>query len=144
MFYTKKIKRWYLQKSLPAKMKPPFLSSKDDTVFFIDKNANLCRLSDENKIVLASNILLFSLSSSQTKITYYDGSFVHLYSLLNRNEITSFPATNLTALSFDATENEVIFAVSQDNRYAIYSQNYKTNKTTLLAQPDEPVVLMSS
>ncbi|MBE6449146.1 MAG: hypothetical protein E7013_00390 [Alphaproteobacteria bacterium] len=142
--YIKKIKRWYLQKSLPAKMKSPFLSSIDESVFFIDEQSNLCKLLGDNKTVLAIDVLFFALSASQTKIVYYNGSIVYVYSLLNRAEITSFPATNLTALCFDATENEILFSVSQDNRYAIYSQNYKTNKTVLLAQPDESVVLISS
>ena len=129
--YIKKIKRWYLQKSFPAKMKSAFLSFLDESVFFIDEQSNLCRLLDDKKTILAADVLFFALSPSQTKIAYYNGSAIHVYSLLNRSEITSFPVTNLTALCFDVTENEILFSVSQDNRHAIYSQNYKTNKTVL-------------
>ena len=64
--YTKKIKHWYLQNSFDARMRPPFISALDDSLFFIDEESNLIHYISE-KEVLACDVQNFALSGSLTK-----------------------------------------------------------------------------
>ncbi|MBO5997103.1 MAG: hypothetical protein J6P93_01060 [Alphaproteobacteria bacterium] len=140
--YKRKIKYWYQEASFDARMKPPFISPLDDSLFFIDKENQLIQYIKDKKI-LASNVQNFALSPTLTKIVYFTDEQVCVYSLLEHREITSFPMTNLTAISFDASEKEILYAKSQDNRFAIYSFDYMQKKTTLLLQTSESVLLLS-
>ena len=143
--YKRKIKHWYQQVSFESRMKAPFISSLDDSLFFIDEENRLVHYIPEisEKKILANDIQNFSLSSSLTKIVYFTETQVYVYSLLEHKEITNFPMTNLTAVCFDASEKEILYARNQDNRFAIYSFDYQEKKTTLLLQTNDPVVLLS-
>ena len=142
--YTRKIKRWYLNQSFDAKMKPPIISNIDDSLFFIDKDGCLIRYVAEKYSKISENVQCFALSFSSTKVAFWNGAQIVIYSLLETRQIASFPASGITALSFDASEREILYALSQENRNAIYSQNYTENKTTLLVQTDEPVTFLTS
>lgn len=142
--YTRKIKRWYLNESFDCKMKPPMISNIDDSLFFIDKDGCLMRYVAEKSIKIAENVQSFTLSSTSTKLAFWNGTQVVVYSLLETRQIAAFSATGVTAVSFDASEREILYALSQENRNAIYSQNYSENKTSLLVQTDEPVTFLTS
>ncbi len=142
--YKRKIKKWYLLNSFDARMKPPFMSQKDDSLFFIDNQNNLVQYSNETFDKIAENVSCFSLSKAQNKIVFFSDSKICVYSLQRRQTEISFPAKDVTALCFDNAANEVLFATSTENRFAIYSQNIQTNKTTLLTQADEQICFLST
>ncbi len=141
--YKKKIKKWYLLNSFDAKMKPPFILAKDDSVIFIDKENNLTHFHEE-MTVISTDVNYFSVSPLQTKVVYATANEIKIYSFLQRENVYSFPVTNVTALCFDATEKEILYATSQENRFAIYSHNIATAKTTLLIQTPELVNFLLS
>ena len=140
--YTRKIKKWYLNETFEAKMRPPFISQADDSLFFIDKDNFLMRYVAKRLNPIAEKVQIFALSPTSTKLAYWQENKIFIYSLLERKEISSFPASCVTALTFDTTEKEIIYATSQEKRNAIYSQNYVLSKTSLLVQSDEPVVFI--
>ena len=142
--YTRKIKRWYLNESFDAKMKPPIISFLDDSIFFINKDNCLVRYVSKKENKIAENVQCFALSPSATKIVFWNAQQVVVYSLLENKQIASFAVSNVTALGFDASEKEVFYATAQENRYAIYFLNYLQNKTALLLQTDEPVTFLTS
>ena len=142
--YTRKIKKWYLNETFEAKMKPPIISSLDDSLYFIDKNNTLMRYISKELHQIAENVQIFALSPTSSKIAYWQENKVIIYSLLNRKEICSFSVSNLTSLAFDISEKEILYATSQENRNAIYAQNYTSGKVSLLAQTDEPITFLSS
>ena len=141
--YTRKIKKWYLNETFESKMKPPIISSLDDSLYFIDKDNLLVRYIAQELHPIAENVQNFALSPTSAKIAYWQGNCIVVYSLLERKELCSFPVSNLTSLAFDATEKEILYATSQENRNTLYTQNYISGKTSLLVQTDEPVIFIS-
>ena len=138
--YQKKIKKWYQIETLDAKIKPPIFND-DDSLLYIDSESNLIVYFSEN----ASNKITENVQCYNTSNNYiitFNGSCISLYDKKNFTLSNQVPASYVTALTFDEAHHEILYATSYENRHAIYAFNMKTNKTTLLLQTTDPVILM--
>ena len=142
--YQKKIKRWYKKLSLPAKMKPVFWNLSDDSLFFINTENNLFQASEKRKHLIAENVQLFNISHMKNEIVYLSDNQIFIYSVPKKEVISSFSAHHVTAVCFDKTATSVFYAMSFENRHAIYEYNRLSNKSSLLIQSKTPVLFLGS
>lgn len=142
--YQRKIKKWKKIMQTSARMKPPVWSKHSDSLFYLDEKNSLLELRETRTEVKAENVIYFALSPLQTELAYFDGSHIHLYSLLEKKELELFAASYTTALCFDQGAENIFYATTVEGRNAIYAFNRRTQKIGMLCEIPSGVVFLSA